>query len=301
MSKSAIKRVAIVLKPEVTSEFMSFLPILTDWLNRRKKEVCFLESELSRVKKIYKDDIKNIEFINESQLHDGQDLIITLGGDGTLIGACRHATRGSPPIFGTNMGKLGFITEFSKVEFYDELTHVLEGNYETVRVPMFSAQVFKKDKRVFKESFLNDVVFNKLDISRMFTLSVESDDEHIYNISGDGLIVSSPVGSTAYSLAAGGPIIHPAVGAMVITPICPHSLTHRPLVIPDHCQVKVRLSGNVDHINVTLDGQSAITISEEDLVVIKQEKRNQIRLIKNQNRTYFHTLKEKFTHGRRYN
>ncbi|MBY0415231.1 MAG: NAD(+)/NADH kinase [Bdellovibrionales bacterium] len=299
-----LKNITIVLKPKVTSEFESILPNLASWLHRRKKTVQFLSKEKDRLAKIFKGDLKNLNFVEEKDLHDGStDLIITLGGDGTLIGVSRNIKKTSPPIFGVNMGHLGFITEFSKVEFFDQLEDTLKGNYKLTTLSLYQVEVFKKNKSAlkstFKGTFLNDLVINNNQISRMLTLSVESEGEHIYNLSGDGLIISSPIGSTAYSLAAGGPIINPQVNAITLTPICAHSLTHRPLVIPDNTSVMVKAAKPEELIKLTLDGQQAFVINSQDTVKVSKRKAINVRLIKNPERTYFRTLKEKFTHGMR--
>jgi NAD+ kinase len=293
-----IKDVVIILKPKVTSEFEGILPNLASWLNRRKKTVSFLSKEKDRIQKIFKNDLKNLLFIEENEIHDS-DLIITLGGDGTLIGVCRNAKKSSPPIFGVNMGHLGFITEFSKVEFFDQLEEAIKGNYKITSLSLYQVEVLKKNKCIFKAHFLNDLVINNNQISRMLTLSVESEGEHIYNLAGDGLIISSPIGSTAYSLAAGGPIINPKVNAITLTPICAHSLTHRPLVIPDGSSVSVKAARPDEMIKLTLDGQQAHVITSQETVRITKKKSINVRLVKNPDRSYFRTLKEKFTHGTR--
>jgi len=233
-----------------------------------------------------------------SELSKNSDLIISLGGDGTLIGVCRNADRKMPPIFGVNMGHLGFITEFNKIDMFDELTKILKGNYTTRNLTIYTVEVHKFGKRIFKGNFVNDAVINKNDISRMFTLSVEVDDEHVYDLSGDGIIISSPTGSTAYSLAAGGPIIHPGVTGMVLTPICAHSLTHRPLLIMDKSVVKIKVDRKNSPVNLTLDGQHNIAVDSNETVYIKRSGRK-VKLIENPERNYFLTLKEKFTHGKR--
>jgi NAD+ kinase len=298
-SNKQIKEITIVLKPKTIQGFTTILPNLTDWLKRRKKNISFLEKEKSRLEKVYRGARNDFKYISEKDLHTKSDLIITLGGDGTLIGVCRKATKNTPPIFGVNMGRLGFITEFSKVEFYDHLQEVLKGQYTLIKRNLYTAQVLEKDKIIFKSHFLNDAVINKHDISRMFSLSVETDEEPIYNLSGDGLIISSPIGSTAYSLAAGGPIMHPEVNALALTPICPHSLTHRPLVIPDKSSIIVKGLGNTEMITLTLDGQEMFNIEKNNSILVRKNKSRVINLIRNPDRTYFHTLKEKFTHGRR--
>ncbi|MDD4975219.1 MAG: NAD(+)/NADH kinase [Bacteriovorax sp.] len=296
-----LKNISIVLKPKVYSDFESILPNLASWLLRRKKTISFLEKEKERIQKIFKDDIKNLNFIAENDLHTVSDLIITMGGDGTLIGVCRNIKKSSPPIFGVNIGHLGFITEFAKSEFFDQLEATLKGDFKITPLCLYQVEVFskKKEKPTFKGYFLNDVVVNNNQISRMLTLSVESDGEHIYNLAGDGLIISSPIGSTAYSLAAGGPIIHPLVNAITLTPICAHSLTHRPLVIPDHSNVVIKAARTDESIKLTLDGQQQVTLGPNDIIKVTKKKTKIVHLIKNPNRTYFRTLKDKFTHGAR--
>lgn len=296
-----LKHISIVLKPKENLEYESILPNLASWLFRRKKTISFLDKEKERIQRIFKGDIKNLNFIAERELHSNSDLIITMGGDGTLIGVCRNITKNSPPIFGVNMGHLGFITEFSKAEFFDQLESTLKGDYKLTQICLYQVEVFskRKDKPSFKGYFLNDVVVNNNQISRMLTLSVESEGEHIYNLAGDGLIISSPIGSTAYSMAAGGPIIHPHVNAITLTPICAHSLTHRPLVIPDHSNVVIKASKADESIKLTLDGQQAIILDSNDIIKVTKKKTKIVRMIKNPGRTYFRTLKEKFTHGTR--
>lgn len=294
-----IVTLAIVLKPNVIDDFNVILPNLTSWLARRKKKILFSHDEEKRLKKIFKSIPKHIEFVEHKKLLTSANLIVTMGGDGTLIGVGRNSTKKTPPIFGVNIGKLGFITEFSKIEFYEKLERIFLNKYEVIKVSLFKIKVTNKNKKRFSDFFINDAVVNKSDISRMFTLSVEANGEHIYNLSGDGLIISSPLGSTAYSLAAGGPIIHPQVRSLLLTPICPHSLTNRPLVISGEQTVKVRTLGKDETINLTLDGQKAISIDSRDTITILKSKTHYMSLIKNQDRTYFHTLKEKFTYGRR--
>ncbi|MDD0854639.1 NAD(+)/NADH kinase [Halobacteriovorax sp. GB3] len=299
MSSKKVKHVSIILKPRVVNEFSTILPNLTKWLMRRKKTISFATTELERIKKIFKNVPKNITFLNEKEIHEQSDLIITFGGDGTFIGHARKCKRNSPPVFGVNMGHLGFITEFAKHEFYDGLEHAINGKFETTKLCLYSAQIFKKEKLISKSYFLNDAVINKNDISRMFTVEVEADDENIYNLAGDGLIISSPIGSTAYSLAAGGPIIHPSVNSMALTPICAHALTHRPMVISDRSKIVVKPTSSSEAVTLTLDGQEAFVIKNGERVVITKNTARYVKIVKNPERTYYHTLKEKFKHGRR--
>ncbi len=294
-----IKKIGIVLKPKVVHDLMTMLPNLYEWLKRRKIEISLYESEADRISKIFKNNKPKINLLSKQVLLSESDLIITLGGDGTLIGVCRNKFSKSTPIFGINMGNLGFITEFSKHDFYDDLELVLKGKFKLNKVPLFKAEIFEGTKKINEAIFINDAVISKNGISRMFSVTLETDIETIYNLAGDGLIVSSPIGSTAYSLAAGGPIVHPQVRAITLTPICPHALTHRPLLLPDNQAIWIKVPKDESELSLTLDGQENITILKNQRVKIIKSSRSQISLITNPNREYFGTLKEKFKHGRR--
>ena len=299
MGDRFIKKVTVVLKPHLIAEFSAVLPNLCTWFSRRKVHVQFLTRDEARLKLVFKQIPKNVSFVDEDKYHNFSDLILSLGGDGTLIGVCRQSTKHSPPIFGVNMGRLGFITEFSKSEFFDELDEVLKGRMNIVKAQLYKVEIIDQGKTVESSFFLNDAVFNKNHISRMIYLTVENDNEHIYDLSGDGLIISSPIGSTAYSLAAGGPIIHPQVGSLVMTPICPHSLTHRPIVIPDNMNIFVKSQDKDEPVNLTLDGQQLLTVHPYQTVKVSKSKARFVQLVHNPERSFFHTLKVKFTHGRR--
>jgi NAD+ kinase len=298
MAEQPFENIAIILKPSEFDDIGNLITNLCRWLHRRKVEITMLDREQERLKQVLNSKIYNsINFKDESFVYNKTDLIISLGGDGTLLGVYR-AVNPKIPVFGVNLGRLGFITEFNKSDFYEKLNVVLAGKFKITKKALFSVTV-NNTKGEDKYYFINDVVFSKNDIARIISLSITAEGEHIYNLSGDGLIISSTLGSTAYSLAAGGPIVHPEVNAILMTPICPHSLTHRPLVVPDHFVVTLQLMGNTDHAHVTIDGQNVITIENFDTITITKEKSRMIKVIKNEEKTYFHTLKEKFVHGRR--
>jgi NAD+ kinase len=298
-TKVNISKAGIILKPQIITEYTSVLPNLCSWLKRRKISIYFSELEEERIKKIFKSPLKGIQFLPLNKLHKEMDINITLGGDGTLLGFGRLSEKNSAPIFGVNMGNLGFITEFSKSEFFEGLSSIINGNCVINKVPLFKVQIHKGKKKVFETHFLNDLVISKNDISRMFSFAVENTQEHIYNLSGDGLIVSSPTGSTAYSLAAGGPIINPEVSALVLTPICPHSLTHRPIVVNDKETLLIRIPSKTDAVTVTLDGQELKEAEQRSVITISKSTTRYVKIIANPQRTYFQTLKEKFTYGGR--
>jgi len=292
----SIKTISIILKPKSVTEFVSILPNLVTYLEKRKVRVCYRLADKERIENILKNrNYTSIFLKDDVEIHKKSDLIISLGGDGTLLGISRNSKTSSPPILGVNMGNLGFITEFSKSELYDGLDLIFSNKYEVSKIPLYEVSI---PNRKLKYQFMNDVVISKSEISRMITLTASTSSEHIFNLSGDGLIVSSPIGSTAYSLAAGGPILHPSVKSMLLTPICPHSLTNRPLVISDTTELEVAAAQNSESLLITMDGQEAIKLLGKEKVYIKRSKFS-AKMVLNPNRTYYHTLKIKFTHGRR--
>lgn len=293
--------IGLILKPHLDEDLRPIINNLIVWLGKRKATPVFLEKEGQRLQQLLSKPLyKNIKLASEKEVYTKSKLLITLGGDGTLIGLCRKVPKNAAPIFGVNMGRLGFITEFSKIDFYDWLSKALREELDEYKIPLYKIEVLQRGKTVFKSHFMNDLVINKNDISRIFSLSVECNGEPLYNISGDGMIISSPLGSTAYSLAAGGPIIHPQVDSMALTPICPHSLTHRPIVIPGSSCVTLRGLKNQGPISLTLDGQEVFEISKGEVVQVSKNRSRKVRVLLNPKRNYFHTLKEKFTYGRRY-
>ena len=297
MSKT-IKNIAIVIKPRPMSEFNNLLPNLTLWLKKRKKRVFFQQHENQRIEKIFKNKTSKPDgYIENESLFKSVDLIISLGGDGTLIGIARQASTEPTPIFGVNLGHLGFIAEFIKKDFYEQLTLLFENKLKIEKTHLFSAKVTREGKLIDKGVFINDAVLSKTDISRIFSFNIESEGNRIINMSGDGVIISTPIGSTAYSLAAGGPIVHPGVKSLLITPICAHSLTNRPLVLPDNSNLSLQ-SEDAQGVHLTLDGQRVIAVEARDMITIKKEKKF-VNIVKNSDKNYFDTLKEKFFHGRR--
>ena len=295
MKKAAIKKVGITLKPNSTPEFYNILPNLCAWLIRRKVQVIFRAEDQQRVQKFFKSKTtQGLHFWNSSDFHKNVDLMLSLGGDGTLIGVCRRI-QSKIPVLGINLGRLGFITEYNKNEYFDHLGDILNGQYNVTQKPLFHVCVKRKDKTVFSDYFFNDAVVAKNDIARMIYLRAELGLEHIYNIAGDGIIISSPMGSTAYSMAAGGPIVHPDVKSLILSPICPHSLTHRPFVIPDKAPVKLKPIPPYHSLTLTVDGQVAFTVEENDEVIINHSKMKKVSLIQNPQRLYFDTIREKFS------
>ena len=228
-------------------------------------------------------------------------LIVVLGGDGTLIGtAGRIAQAGANvPILGVNFGSLGFLTEITLPELYESLESVLDGDAEIEERMMLRARTLRGEAVVADRAVVNDAVITKGALSRIIDLSVSVGDELVMQVRADGLIVATPTGSSAYNLAAGGPIVHPAVDAMLLTPIAPHMLTNRPVVLPASSPLCVSpmMDGN-DEVYVTLDGQSGHPLEAGDRIEITRSKQS-VRLVRATQRTYFDVLRQKLKWGAR--
>jgi len=228
------------------------------------------------------------------------DLIVALGGDGTLIGvAGRIAASGSDvPILGVNFGSLGFLTEITLPELYDALQAALAGRATIEARTMLAARTVRDDTTFADHIVLNDIVITKGALSRIIEMSVAVGDAPVTRVRADGLIIASPTGSTAYNLAAGGPIVHPAVDAMVLTPIAPHTLANRPVVIAGASEVHVRpIMDAQDEVFVTFDGQSGFPLRPNDLVSVRRAP-TPVRIVRSASRTYFDVLREKLKWGR---
>lgn len=224
------------------------------------------------------------------------DLLVVLGGDGTLIGmAGRIATAGTNiPMLGVNFGSLGFLTEITLPELYGSLDSVLDGTARIEPRMMLRSRTLRAGEVFTDRLALNDIVITKGALSRIIELAVAIGEQAAMHVLADGLIVASPTGSTAYNLAAGGPIVHPAVDAILLTPIAPHMLTNRPIVVPASSEIRVRPAAGAsnDELFVTFDGQSGHPLQADDVIVIGRAA-SPVRLVRAATRTYFDVLREK--------
>ncbi len=225
------------------------------------------------------------------------DALVVLGGDGTLLGVSHLLARRGVPVLGVNFGSLGFLTEIALSELYPALEGVLGGRYEYDERRMLHAVVRRDGQPERSEDVLNDVVIARAALSRIMELDVHVDGLFVSAFRADGLIVSSPTGSTAYNLAAGGPILHPALPAVVLTPICPHMLTNRPLVVGDEASIEVRLKPARDvEVHVSFDGQFSCPLTPSDTVVVTRSPRR-LRLVRAPSRDFFAVLRTKLKWG----
>ncbi len=236
------------------------------------------------------------------QLPKACDVIVVMGGDGTLIGMAGRIAHADVdvPIVGVNFGSLGFLTEITLPELYPTLAAVLAGSASIDSRMMLHARTLRKGQVSAERLVLNDVVITRAALSRIVELSVAVDGNRVMQVRADGLIVATPTGSTAYNLAAGGPIAHPSVDAILLTPIAPHMLTNRPLLIPGGSAIEVAptLDGSHDEVFVTFDGQSGHPVEANDVVTIRRAARP-LRLVRAASRTYFDVLKQKLKWGER--
>ena len=236
--------------------------------------------------------------VPREKVPDGVDMVLVLGGDGTLLSVARLLEGRDQPILGINLGSLGFLTELGQEELFGSLERVLEGEYTLEPRVRLKASLHRKGEQIGHYQVLNDVVINKGALARIIDLEAYVDDQKVTNYQADGLIVSTPTGSTAYSLAAGGPIIEPTLDVIVISPICPHTLTNRPLVIPGGSKVELCLLSDSGAVFLTLDGQEGTRLNQGDCVRI-QTSGKKVNLIRTGTRNFYDVLTAKLHWGHR--
>lgn len=259
------------------------------WLAERKIDVC-LEEQLAA-------EMGQTGGYPGSAIPALVDLIVVLGGDGTLISVARQIGDLRIPILGVNLGSLGFMTEITLAEFYPVLQNVLDGKYTTSQRIMLEAVVFRAGKSVGRFRVLNDVVINKGALARIIDMKASVNDDYLTTFRADGLILSTPTGSTAYNLAAGGPIVYPGLHCLLITPICPHMLTNRPIIVSDSVTVKVEVNFEDEEVMITADGQVGMKLQGGDIVEVRKS-RNSTLLVKSPAKNYFEVLRTKLHWGK---
>jgi NAD+ kinase len=224
------------------------------------------------------------------------DLCVVIGGDGTLLAAARLMGERQRPIVAVNHGGLGFLTEVTRAELYVTLDKVLRGNFVTDRRMTMEASVHRGPAEAARYRALNDVVINKGALARIVELEVRVDGQYVATFRADGLIVATPTGSTAHNLSAGGPIVSPRLSAMVVTPICPHTLTNRPIVLPPESRIEAILSPVPDEVYVTVDGQIGMKLEGGDRVAMVRSPLF-VQLVLPENKNYFDVLRGKLKWG----
>lgn len=284
-----IKTVGILSKPNVESA-PEVLHRLIEWLEARDITV-----RLDQVSARYLD---RHDGVVREHVPDDTQLIIVLGGDGTLLSAARAIRGREIPLFAVNLGSLGFLTAIPVDQLYPELERVLRGEHRIGIRRMLHCEVFRGEERVASYEALNDVVLTKMALARVIDIEVHWDRHLVCKYKADGLIVSTPTGSTAYSLAAGGPIIFPQVAALTITPICPHMLTNRPVILPESGEITLWARSEDEEIYLTVDGQVGQPLKRGDRVVCRSSEHT-LQLVRPPKMLFFDVLRQKLKWGER--
>ena len=288
MAHREIKCVGVVVKPNHKEAWETACK-LSDWLAERG---------IALIGKPHAEtEICDIQIAGVEEFKNDVDLIVVLGGDGTMISTARLTGNREVLVLGINYGSLGYLTEFRIEEMFPALEAILEGNYEIDRRVMLDVEHSRGEEKLASGRVLNDVVINKAVLARIIEIEVNLDNLFVNSFRADGLIISTPTGSTAYSLSAGGPIIYPSMNAMVLTPICPFTLTNRPIVVPDTAKISLRLKNESDGVVLTLDGQIGYAVQTGDCISIRKSATT-FNLVQPPNRNYFDVLRNKLKWGR---
>lgn len=288
-----IKRIGVVVKPHGL-DALETLCRLTEWLNQH--DIQLVGGPVIERERIEHETGCAIESVAEEELAKTVDLILVLGGDGTMIATARMIGDAEVPVMGVNFGGLGYLAEFPLNEMFSALTALLAGDYKVQQRVMLSVELKRGDDLVTRNRVLNDVVVNKSALARIIEIEAFLNDQFLNSFRADGLIVSTPTGSTAYNLSAGGPLIFPSMNAVVITPICPFTLSNRPIVVPDSSQIEVRLKTKNEEVALTLDGQVGFPLEAGDRVLIRKSETT-FNLVQPANRNYFDVLRDKLKWG----
>ncbi len=294
MTISSIKRIGIVLKPNQPDALKTMCE-LAAWLAGRG--ISLLGGPEIERQRIEQQTGCAVEEVAPEKLAASVDLILVLGGDGTMIATTRLMGDTEVPVLGVNYGGLGYLAEFRIEELYAALESILAGNYRLDKRVMLAVELVRSDESVTRNRVLNDVVINKSALARIIEIEAYLNQQFVNAFRADGLIVSTPTGSTAYNLSAGGPVIFPSMNAVVITPICPFTLSNRPIVVPDDSFIELRLKTDQEDVTLTLDGQVGLPLKVEDRVVIHKSKTT-FNLVQPTNRNYFDVLRDKLRWGR---
>lgn len=289
MASSARKMVGIVSKPE-KPELKHVVPDLLAWFAKNQYDVVS-----DRETAAYGDGTKVLE--RKDMGSQPLDFVVVLGGDGTLLSAARSVGKAGIPILGVNLGTLGFLTEVPLAELYSALQVVDRKAYTIDTRSRLHCQLEREGKCIATYEALNDVILNKATIARLSDLDLYINREFVSNYQADGLIVSTPTGSSAYSMSAGGPILMPSVQAFVITPVSPHALTHRPVVVPDSVEISILVKTDIEKAFLSIDGQEGTPVENGDRVVCRRSEYpvNLLRIEK----TFFDVLSTKLKWGQR--
>ena len=284
----SIRTVGIISKPKKAEVRHVVLPLIR-WLEERKVKV-LIDHETGSIV-----DLAD-QSISRNELPSQVDMLLVLGGDGTLLAAARLIDEKNVPILAINLGALGFLTGTALEAMYPALEDVLAGKARRQRRAQMRAEVIRAGETISTFRALNDVVLNKAAIARILDFDVSIDGGYVASYRADGLILSTPTGSTAYSLAAGGPVVAPSVDALLITPICAHTLSNRPLVVPDSVTIEATIKTPRESVFLTVDGQVGVALRTDDTVRVSKSEYC-VELIVPTRQSYFDVLRQKLQWG----
>lgn len=287
----SIRTVGIISRPR-RADISKVVPPLLAWLTARGVKVYVDPETAASVSCAPSADQRR-----RDELPTLVDLLIVLGGDGTLLAASRLGNPRSVPILPVNLGGLGFLTSVTLDDLYPILEEVFSAKNRISERVMLAVEVTRDGQVVERQRALNDAVINKGALSRILDLELTINGQFVCSYKADGLILSTPTGSTAYSLSAGGPIVYPLVEALIVTPICTHTLTNRPLVVPDAARIEVAAHGQ-DAVYLTVDGQVGLKLEPGDRVMVTRAA-ERLRLVRPERQTYFEILRDKLKWGNR--
>lgn len=282
-----IKKVGIIANIE-KDNIAGFVHALKKWLENRKLKVA-LEANIAAA-------VGGSGGFKIEDLASKVDLIAVLGGDGTMLRTARYVAQHPVPIVGINMGTFGYLTEVNSNETYAAFELILKGDFLTEKRMMLDVKIRRGKKIIGSGIVLNDVVINRGNLSRIVELETSINDQYLTTYKSDGLIISTPTGSTAYSLSAGGPIVFPGKDLIIINPICPHTLTNRPVIFPETSDLQITLWSKESGATVTLDGQESYRINSGDVINIRKSKYF-TRLVLSPHRSYGEILRSKLGWG----
>jgi len=285
-----MQRIGITAKQKQEREAHEVVAGLIPWLRERRREPV-LDEQLAKL-------IGYPDQVPLADLPAKVDMLLVLGGDGTLLSVARLATNREVPILGVNLGRMGFLTEVNLNELYPALESIFARNFTIDRRMMMHAQALREGQCLSEHLVLNDVVINNGALARIVTMEVTVDGHYLTTFQADGLIVSTPTGSTAYSLSAGGPIIYPSLFSILLTPICSHTLTNRPIILPVESTLEITLTSGHKDVFLTLDGQTGHALQLNDRVRVRKSGQT-VSLIKLPFRNYFEVLRTKLKWGER--
>lgn len=283
-----MKKIGIICKPH-RKEPLEILQELLPFLRQKGCDVLVDAETAAAI---------NINGFSRKEIPSLVDVVLVLGGDGTMLNVSRLVAEKGIPILGINLGSLGFITEVNRDEIFNVVERMLEDGCPMEERLMLSASIHRDGRKISEYTVLNDVVINKGALARIIDLETNINGNYVTTFKADGLIISTPTGSTAYSLSAGGPILYPTLGSIVLTPICSHTLTNRPIVLPDDFRIEIIIKSFSEDVFLTLDGQVGFSLRIGDIVEVNKSD-YKAKLLLPAERDYFEVLRTKLKWGER--